>query len=389
MNEKQSICAGETGFSGTDTPLERYELDVARGKVQPDPAQERVLEALQQLHRELSTLWRTRPGFSGAGLMNAVLGWFGAAGRERDIKGLYIWGGVGRGKTYLMDLFFHSLPSDRKMRMHFHRFMGMVHGALADPKRGENPLDQVAGDMAAETDVICFDEFFVSDIGDAMILGNLLEALFTRNVVLVATSNIEPDRLYENGLQRESFLPAIELIKENSRVAKMEGSVDYRLRSLEAAEIYHSPLGNEAEHLMRKYFLQLAGEEEVEEALELDIHGRPIQSRCCAEGVVWFEFAVICGGARSARDYIEIARLFHTVLISNIPVLDAAGDDRARRFITLVDEFYDHGVKLIVSAAAEPRELYRGSALAAPFERTVSRLQEMQSHEYLAREHKA
>lgn len=304
------------------------------------------------------------------------------------VPGLYFWGGVGRGKTYLMDLFYQCLPGQRKLRMHFHRFMKMVHDRLNDAKGKSNPLSSVARDIAREVDIICFDEFFVSDIGDAMILANVLDTLFACGVTLIATSNIPPKKLYQNGLQRENFLPAIALLERYTRVVNLDGGYDYRLRALEKATIYHSPLGAQAESALLACFADLSKGLATEKSWGLEILGREIQALFWSEGLVWFEFSEICGGPRSAADYIELAQLFHTVIISDIPSLDATNDDQARRFISLVDEFYDHNVSLVISAAEPLTQLYQGSELSFAFDRTTSRLLEMQSHDYLSREHK-
>jgi cell division protein ZapE len=310
------------------------------------------------------------------------------APKERPLRGLYLWGGVGRGKTVLMDLFYECLPPDDRLRMHFHRFMQRVHHDLNDLAGTPNPLEAVADGFAAEAHVLCFDEFFVSDIGDAMILGELLGALFERGVTLVATSNVEPDRLYENGLQRRRFVPAIEQLKAHTRVHNVDVQVDYRLRVLERAEIYHAPLDSGAEISLKNSFDALAPEPPQYE-VGLTIEGRRINARCVAEDVVWFDFAELCEGPRSQNDYIELARIYHAVLISGVPCFSARSENAARRFISLVDEFYDHDVKLILSAEAQPAALYQGERLRFEFERTSSRLLEMQSHEYLARSHRA
>ena len=368
------------------SPLERYQQDLESGRILPDSSQTMATEKLQQVYQRLEARRSQRPS-----LMKSLLRHLRGAPLT-PVKGLYLWGGVGRGKTYLMDLFYHCLPGERKLRMHFHRFMQMVHRQLhANQGKGEaEPLARVAEDIAGRTDVICFDEFFVSDIGDAMIMANLLEHLFAAGVTLVATSNIAPERLYENGLQRKSFLPAIALIQAHTDVMNMDGELDYRLRRLEQAEIYHSPLDDESRARMRVCFEELASGQEVEQDCQLEILGRDIHALCCAEGLVWFDFNALCEGPRSTADYIEIAQLFHTVLLSEVPVMAARAHDRdrARRFISIVDEFYDHNVKLIISAAAPVQSLYQGKDLAFPFQRTVSRLQEMQSHDYLAREHR-
>ncbi len=300
--------------------------------------------------------------------------------------GLYLWGGVGRGKTYLVDNFFDSLPCERKMRVHFHRFMQRVHSELTALEGEKNPLEAVADRLAAEAVVICFDEFFVTDIADAMILGGLMEALFARGVTLVATSNIAPANLYENGLQRQRFLPAIALVEKYTKVVNLDTDVDYRLRTLEQAELYHYPLDEGADESLRACFNSLAPEQG-KNWERVQINGRYLSTRCVAEGVIWFDFAELCDGPRSQNDYIEIARIYYAVLISGVPELGVDKDDQARRFVNLVDEFYDRNVKLALTAQKPLLALYQGGRLEFEFQRTQSRLQEMQSHEYLAREH--
>ena len=347
----------------------------------PDPAQEQVVELLDELYQRLS-----RRDRQPAGLLRRLLRRESA--EMNPERGLYLWGGVGRGKTLLMDLFYECLPEQDRVRMHFHRFMRSVHRELKELAGTPNPLLKVADRFAAKGSVLCFDEFFVSDIGDAMILGEVLGALFQRGVTLVATSNVEPDRLYENGLQRRRFLAAIEQLKTHTLVHHVDGSVDYRLRVLERAEIYHSPLDLAAEQSLRRSFDALAPEKPSESPV-LEIEGRPIRARLVAEDVAWFEFSELCEGPRSQNDYIELARIFHAVLISNVPRFTARNEDAARRFISLVDEFYDRNVKLILSAEVSVTELYVGERLRFEFERTESRLVEMQSHDYLARTHLA
>ncbi len=305
------------------------------------------------------------------------------------VKGLYFWGGVGRGKTYLMDNFYESLPFREKMRAHFHRFMRRVHRELKQLAGEKNPLERVADNIAEEARVICFDEFFVSDITDAMLLGTLLEHLFARGVTLVATSNIVPDRLYENGLQRQRFLPAIALLNRHTSVVNVDGGVDYRLRALEQAELYHAPLGPDAERAMLDAFNRLApATEEVKEAVEIEVEGRRIPCRFIAEDVIWFDFEVICNIPRSQNDYIELAKEFHAVLVGNVHQMGRKNDDHARRFVNMVDEFYDRNVKLVLSAEVDMVSLYTEGKLSFEFERTRSRLLEMQSHDYLARPHR-
>ncbi|MGH8121634.1 MAG: cell division protein ZapE, partial [Rudaea sp.] len=304
-------------------------------------------------------------------------------------RGLYLWGPVGRGKTFLMDLFLQSLPFEQKLRLHFHRFMGRVHAELNRLKGHEDPLVAVAAHFAAQARVFCLDEFFVTDIGDAMILANLFKHLFARGVTLVTTSNIEPGRLYKDGLQRERFLPAIALIEQNCEVVELRASQDYRLRALTDAGVYFSPLGEAAEQALAACFARIAPGARRNEA-SIDINGREIPVKRRADGVIWFEFAALCEGPRAVADYIEIGQSFNTVVISDVPQFsaDAEREDAARRFINLVDEFYDHGVNLVVSAAAAPQGLYRGRRLLNEFARTASRLIEMQSAEYLASAHR-
>ncbi len=367
------------------TPIQRYRQDLDREDFHYDASQEMAVKHLQRLYDDLLER-RNRP-------KPKLIKRWGQRFRkqqEEPVQGLYFWGGVGRGKTYLMDTFYDSLPFSKKMRTHFHRFMQRVHRELTDLEGEKNPLDIVAGRFAAEAEIICFDEFFVSDITDAMILGGLMEKLFGHGVALVATSNIVPDRLYENGLQRQRFLPAIALLNKYTEVVNVDSGVDYRLRALEQAELYHCPLDDEADASLNRSFESLAPD--LNEAINgqvIDINGRPIHTRRCCEDVVWFDFGELCDGPRSQNDYIEIGKIYHAVLISDVPVLGGDKDDQARRFINLVDEFYDSGVKLILSAEPELKSLYKGGRLEFEFERTTSRLLEMQSTEYLAREHRA
>ena len=311
--------------------------------------------------------------------------WHRLRRRRSAPAGLYLWGGVGRGKTYLMDLFFECLPFEEKLRLHFHRFMRRVHGELKALERVANPLTHVAERMAGEGRVLCFDEFFVTDIGDAMILGELLGALFDRGVTVVATSNVEPARLYENGLQRRRFLPAIERIESHMRILHVRDGIDYRLRVLAAADTYLHPASDATDQRLAEAFAALAPH--AEKDVSIEVNGRRIAATGAGDGVAWFDFSGICAGPRSANDYIEISREFHTVLVSGVPRFDADSEDVARRFVALVDEFYDRGVNLMLSASCEIGDLYRGRRLHLEFERTQSRLREMRSAEYLARTH--
>jgi cell division protein ZapE len=363
------------------TPWERYQQDLERPDFEKDPAQEDAVRRLQALYDKLVEAENQRDSLTHKLKLKL------SGGKEDPVKGLYFWGGVGRGKTYLMDTFYESLPFDRKMRVHFHRFMQRVHNELKALKGEKNPLDLVSKTFADETRVICFDEFFVSDIGDAMILATLMDGLFSRGVTLVCTSNIVPDGLYKDGLQRQRFLPAIELVKKHTDVVNVDGGVDYRLRTLEQAELYHSPLDEEADISLRKSFDGLAVEAAAHDA-DIEINGRNIPALAHADDVVWFDFTAVCDGPRSQNDYIELARQFHAIIVSNVPVLGKDNDDQARRFINMIDEFYDRNVKVIISAAAPITELYSGGRLSFEFERTESRLLEMQSQEYLEAPHK-
>ncbi len=355
------------------TPRQRYEQDLQRDGFVADAAQAHAVDALQRVYEELvSTPPKRRFGLNRT--------------QWAAVGGLYLWGGVGRGKTHLMDAFYEALPFSRKLRTHFHRFMLDVHERRRAYPDEQDPLKRVAEGYAKEVRVLCFDEFFVSDIADAMILGRLFEHLFAQGVTLVATSNIPPDRLYENGLQRANFLPFISLLNRHVSVINVDGGIDYRLRALTHAEIYHHPSDAAAEVNLSRWFAELAPEHCTQD-LDLVLHGRPIRSRRLSEGVAWFDFDALCEGPRGVADYIEIARTHHTVLLSRVPQLTALHEDAARRFVNLVDEFYDRGVKLIIAADVAQPALYLGEKSRFEFLRTQSRLTEMQSQEYLARPH--
>jgi len=368
--------------TANQTPWQRYQEDLERPDFLKDPAQVDAVQRLQTLYDKLVEAESER-GKAITKLRRKL-----KKGKEEPVKGLYFWGGVGRGKTYLMDTFFESLPFKRKMRVHFHRFMQRVHKELKIFKGQKNPLDLVAKKFANETRVICFDEFFVSDIGDAMILATLMDRLFKRGVTLVCTSNIKPDGLYKDGLQRARFLPAIALVKKYTDVVNVDGGVDYRLRTLEQAELYHSPLDEEADASLRRSFDSLAVEAG-KHSKTMEINGRKIPAQAHADDVVWFNFKDVCDGPRSQNDYIEMARQFHAIIVSNVPVLGGDKDDQSRRFVNMIDEFYDRNVKVIISAAAPITQLYSGGRLSFEFERTESRLLEMQSQEYLEAPHKS
>ncbi len=365
----------------TQGPLARYHADLQAGTISYDPGQEAVVLELQRLYEAL--LAQPSAGW-GQRLRSAL----GLATPAQPVRGLYLWGGVGRGKTYLMDCFYDSLPFPHKQRTHFHRFMSNLHAELKQMAHQSDPLRLIAKRLASEVRVLCFDEFFVSDITDAMLLGTLLEALFADDVTLVATSNVPPAELYKNGLQRERFLPAIAQIEQYTHVVHMPDGQDFRLRTLHSAPVYYTPLNEAAERHLLQRFRQLAPQAQVRPA-QLQVLDRPIATRAMTDNIVWFDFAALCDGPRSQQDYLEIARCFQTVIVSGVPILDPTLENQARRFINLIDVFYDRNIKLIISAAAPPTALYRGDRLAFEFQRTASRLLEMQSEEYLARKPQA
>ena len=304
------------------------------------------------------------------------------------VTGLYIWGDVGRGKTWLMNLFYESLPFDNKLRLHFHHFMLDIHENLAKLHKQKNPLTVIAREYAARYRVLCLDEFIVTNITDAMLLSGLLQALFDNGVTLVATSNRIPDDLYKNGLQRERFLPAIDLIKQHTRVMHIDGDTDHRISLLEQNDIYYSPVSAQTNDELTKR-MKLLAPGPISRDHVLTIHKRPIKTVMHADEIAWFEFNILCDAPRATPDYIELARDYHSIILSNVPVMDENMDDKARRFIYLIDELYDRKVKLIISADASPENLYTGDMLRFAFNRTSSRLIEMRSKDYLKKPHKA
>ena len=387
-----------------DTPSALYAQGVVQRRWQDDPAQRGALAALDRIHGELSAagtdaLWKR---------IQRHLA-------PRPVRGIYLWGAVGRGKTFLVDLFFAALPlhvvaPDKpvldlpergrgipprgavesrpgKLRLHFHRFMGRVHAQLRAFEGRTDPLRDVAAHFARQARVLCLDEFFVTDIGDAMILGGLLKHLFARGLILVTTSNIEPAQLYRDGLQRVKFLPAIGLLQQHCEVLQLQAAQDYRLRALTEAGVYYTPLGERAEHALAACFERIApGARRMEP--EILVNGRDIAVKRRADGVIWFDFDALCEGPRAVADYIELAQSFNTVLISGVPQFTPQMEDAARRFVNLIDEFYDRGVNLVVTAATPITELYDGERLRAEFARTESRLIEMGSREYLGAAHR-
>lgn len=362
--------------------LDRYHSDLEQGGFIHDPAQEAILRRLELLYEDLQKPPSSQPKKKG------LLSRFMASPSETQshVKGLYVWGGVGRGKTYLMDMFYDCLPIEEKLRMHFHRFMQRTHAELASMSKEQDPLAIIADRFAKKYRVLCFDEFFVSDITDAMILGRLMQALFDRGITLVATSNIAPDGLYKDGLQRARFIPAIEALKARCDVLALDTDTDYRLRELEQAEIYHVPLDAQADQNLIELFDHMATST-IDKDYTIVLEDRAVKARQCTDGIVWFDYRTICDIPRGAADYIEIARLFHTVFVSNVEIMTDMQNDLANRFINLVDEMYDRKVNLVISAQARPHELYQGKKLAFQFDRTISRLLEMQSHEYLEQPH--
>ena len=373
------------------SPSQHYQLALKAGELLEDAAQAEVIDRLNDLYHRLLKRYETDQGLWSRTTRRL--------GRTREPeRGLYVWGGVGRGKTMLVDSFFDCLPWQRKLRVHFHRFMQRVHGRLAAHSGAKNPLERVADEIADEALVLCFDEFFVSDIGDAMILAGLVEALFKRGVTLVATSNIPPSDLYRDGLQRARFLPAIALIERHLEVVHLDAPTDYRFRTLQRAALWHTPHDGAAHEALAGYFASLGGQAVADSAAGLvssagapqwlEINQRRMQLIASAPGMAWFTFSTLCDEPRSAADFVELAREYHTILVEQIPVLARDKEDSARRFINLVDEFYDRNVKLIATAACAPEALYHGTRLRFEFERTVSRLQEMRTHEYLRAEHR-
>jgi cell division protein ZapE len=354
-------------------PLVIYETLLTTGNYKADPAQRRAIGELDHIWLQLTA--------------HPVSGWWSKlrGRRPQPVAGLYLWGGVGRGKTWLMDIFYDSLPGKKKLRIHFHRFMARVHAALHKKPSTRDPLAEIAREWAAQYNVLCFDEFFVADIADAMLLGGLLQALFAEGVTLVATSNVAVDDLYHDGLQRAKFLPATEAIKRHCRSLHVDGDRDFRLRLLQRSEIYLQPLNTHAESSMKKAFESMSAGCAMNASLE--INGRRLNARQRGDGIIWFNFRELCEQPTSTADFIEIARAFNTVLLSGVPLMDESNADATRRFINLIDEFYDRNVKMLISAAKPVKMLYSGTRLAFEFQRTVSRLSEMQSNEYLAKPH--
>ena len=359
------------------TPLDLYLKDLDRDDFKEDPAQRSAVELTQKLYEQLRTETNNKPV------------WFGkmlGKGRQR-INGLYFWGGTGRGKTYLIDQFYQCLEFDDKYRVHFHTFMREIHEQLRNLPKSPDPLKIIGKQFAARNRILCLDEFHVHDIGDAMILAGLLEALVMNGVILVATSNIPIADLYKNGLQRERFLPAIELLSNHTREFNIGDGTDYRFTKLEGSDMYLTTREeDQGDACITDRFESIAPCPPKHDR-EIELNHRVIKYRALADDVIWFDFDAICNTPRSAHDYIDIAKTYHTVMLGNIPVFTPASDSAAKRFIHLIDALYDHHVKLIATMAVEPAKLYNGERVAFAFDRTVSRLIEMGTIDYLASPH--
>ena len=365
-----------SGAAAHPTPSQAYAQGAQRGDWQDDPAQHATLRELDRIHASL--LEDSDPGWR-----EKLYFWK----KPEPVQGLYLWGGVGRGKTFLVDLFYDGLPIQQKYRTHFHRFMRGVHERLREHAGQSDPLAKIVEQWRDELRVLVLDEFFVTDIGDAMLLARLLERLFAEGVTLVTTSNTAPENLYKDGLQRESFLPAIAQLQKHCVVLHAEGEEDYRLRALTRSPVYRTPLDAGSDAWLSERWRDLSGLLEKRGNIEIESRRIPVRGR--GKSIAWFDFAALCEGPRGTNDYIEIAREFNTLLLGGIPAFDRNNEDAARRFVNLVDEVYDRHVNLVCTAANDPTGLYSGTRLQGAFERTASRLIEMQSAEYLAAQHRA
>ncbi len=387
MNTREQEQAAEA-------PSRAYARGVAEGRWQDDPAQHEALRELDRIHAALLT-------DGGEGWLDRLSARWR---RPAPVPGLYLWGGVGRGKTFLIDLFYEQLPlpvfvtaghakaqsgiRNGKYRTHFHRFMRQVHERLREHAGQADPLARIAQEWRGRLRVLVLDEFFVTDIGDAMLLGRLLERLIAEGVTLVTSSNTAPENLYKDGLQRERFLPAIELLRRHCVEVHAIGAEDYRLRALTRSPVYRAPLDDQSDAWLCERWKELSAGSDAR-GCHIVIEDRRIDVRARGKGMAWFDFAALCEGPRGTADYIEIAREFHTVLLGGIPRFDALNEDAARRFVNLIDEIYDRHVNLVCTAADAPTALYAGTRLQGAFERTASRLIEMRSAEYLATPHRA
>ena len=361
-------------------PLQRYQSDIQKRKIKTDDKQWQAVQHTQRLYSELNITAETKTGFLASVFTR----------KQAPARGLYLWGGTGRGKTYLVDCFYECLPQQKKHRVHFHRFMLEIHRQLDNLPKSPNPLDIIASQLAENMNVLCLDEFHVHDIADAMLLAGLLKAMFERGITLVATSNIAIHDLYKNGLQRERFMYAIELLQEYTEEFDLGDGTDYRFNILGESEHYYvldekktKEMGDD--FLLYK-FTELAPCQPKNQR-SIEINNREIKYISCADDVIWFDFYELCQTNRSAYDYIEIAERFHSVLLSNIQVFNEKDDAAAKRFVHFIDAIYDHNVKLIVTAAAKPDSLYLGKRMKFAFDRTISRLTEMGTEQYLKLAH--
>ena len=357
--------------AGELTVLDYYKKVVARRGYIADDAQLAAVERMQELYDE----WVGYKARRNTALKKVFI-------KPELPRGVYLWGGVGRGKSFLMDSFYLCVPLLKKRRVHFHHFMRDVHRAMDELKGSEDPLKKVAADIAEKYRLICFDEFHVNDIADAMILARLLKHLFDNRVMLCMTSNYHPDLLWKDGLQRAQFVPAIELIKQRLDIINVDAGVDYRRRALESAKVFHTPITPDTDKALAREFDRIAEMED--ETQPLDVEGREIPYRRRAGGIVWFDFSMICGGPRSYTDYVDLTRRFHTIMVSNIPEMGPRQAAESRRFTWLIDVLYDARVKMIMSAAVPADQLYTAGVLVNEFARTVSRIEEMQTLDYLA-----
>ena len=373
LDEEDSIeDINSQAEAGELTVLDYYKKVVARRGYIADDAQMAAVERMQELYDE----WVGYKARRNTALKKVFI-------KPELPRGVYLWGGVGRGKSFLMDSFYLCVPLVKKRRVHFHHFMRDVHRALDELKGSEDPLKKVAADIAEKYRLICFDEFHVNDIADAMILARLLKHLFENRVMLCMTSNYHPDLLFKDGLQRAQFVPAIELIKQRLDIINVDAGVDYRRRALESAKVFHTPITPETDKALAREFDRIAEMED--ENQPLDVEGREIPYRRRAGGIVWFDFSMICGGPRSYTDYVDLTRRFHTIMVSNIPEMGPRQAAESRRFTWLIDVLYDARVKMIMSAAVPADQLYTAGVLVNEFARTVSRIEEMQTLDYLAR----
>lgn len=388
MSLSGTAMSTSTATKDDSSLVDAYLESVKIGEIRLDPAQTEVMDELQVIYSAIvnqEPVVQAKPKKSLSSLFSRKRS--KEVAPTNSIKGLYLYGGVGRGKTHLVDFFYDHLPIEKKVRLHFHRFMQIVHEELSKVDGVEDPLKAVAKSFTDKAQVLCFDEFHVIDITDAMLLGRLLEHMFNDGLVLVTTSNFHPDELYKNGLQRDRFIPAINLLKSNTKLVEMGGNYDYRSEAFKELGIYYFVSDDKSEKRLDDHFHQLSGVELYEDKNEIIINTRKIPVKKLNVDVVWFEFDDLCNTARSTDDFTQIASYFKTVLISNIPKMDSNMDDAARRFINLIDTFYDMNVNIVVSSAAEPERLYSGNKLSFEFDRAVSRINEMQTTKYIESEH--